>query len=437
MTTQKILITGAGAVTPFGLGVDALYEGMLAGETKVAPLEDERSALAPGYGAEVVEKNKAIRGLPNSRDMRPGTMTRYTFLSTLALGTAIQDAGTTWEQDEQSLRRGFYVASYTNSDRFDKYVRFAHAVSRRTPDGGAEINDAEVGNAIRKFTSFEFLKLMNNMPTAHGGIQGKCQGPCNTFLGTASAGLQAIGRAYEVMQDGLADLMYAGGTGSSIHAQMMMVRATRKLASGSDVEPAKAGRPFDRDATGIVPGEGAGVLVLETEDAARTRGATPLAELAGWSDWFVAPGSERAIPTTTAGPVSAMRKALRRAGVEAADVDVVIALGEGSTDIDGLEAAAIAELLGARSGEVPIVSLTAHIGATEAAVGPIGAGLAIRIFRDGRVPANLNLEHPVDTYQGPVHAVPLTVNARVILVTTTTREGINAALVLKAVGRPG
>ena len=249
MATQKILITGAGAVTPFGLGVDALYQGMLAGETMVAPLADDREALAPGYGAVVEQKNKAIRQLPNSRDMRPGTMTRYTFLSTLALGTAIQDAGTSWEQDEKSLRRGYYIASYTNSDKFNKYVRFAHAVSRRTDDGGAEIDDAQVGQAIRKFTSFEFLKLMNNMPTAHGGIQGKCQGPCNTFLGTASAGLQAIGRAYEVIQDGLADLMYAGGTGSSVHAQMMMVRATRKLASDKDAAPATAGRPFDRAAT--------------------------------------------------------------------------------------------------------------------------------------------------------------------------------------------
>jgi 3-oxoacyl-[acyl-carrier-protein] synthase II len=433
MGNQKILITGAGAVTPFGLGIDSLYQGMLAGETKVAPLEDAREALAPGYGAVVVERNKAIRSLPNSRDMRPGTMTRYTFLSTLALGTAIQDAGTTWEADERSLRRGFYVASYTNSDKFDKYVRFAHAVSRRTDSGGVEIDDAQVGKAIRKFTSFEFLKLMNNMPTAHGGIQGKCQGPCNTFLGTASAGLQAIGRAYEAMQDGLADLMYAGGTGSSVHAQMMMVRATRKLASDKTADPASAGRPFDRDATGIVPGEGAGVLVLETEASAAERGAKPLAELAGWADWFAAPGADRAIPPTTDGPVRAMRKALRRAGLGADDVDFVVALGEGSTDIDGLEAAALSELLGSRASEVPIVTTTAHIGCTEAAVGPIGAALAIRILAEGEVPGSLNLSNPIAGFAGPVHGAPKRVDARVGLVSTTTREGVNAALVLKAV----
>jgi 3-oxoacyl-[acyl-carrier-protein] synthase II len=315
MATQKILITGAGAVTPFGLGVDALYQGMLAGETKVAALPDDREALRPGYGGIVLEKWKAVRGLPNTRDLRPGTMTRYTFLSTLALGTAIQDAGTTWEQDELSLRRGYYIASYTNSDKFDKYVRFAHAVSRRTDDGTVEIDDSQVGTAIRKFRAFEFLKLMNNMPTAHGGIQGKCQGPCNTFLGTASAGLQAISRAYDVIQDGLADLMYAGGTGSSVHAQMMMVRATRGIASDRDADPATAGRPFDRAASGIVPGEGAGVLVLETEASVQARGGTPLAELAGCADWFSAPGVDRAVPPTTNGPVRAMLKALERAGV--------------------------------------------------------------------------------------------------------------------------
>ncbi len=431
--SERIIITGVGAGTPFGLGADALHEGMCAGETKVAALAEPNASLLPGYGAEVTLKAKDIRGLPNSRDMRPGTMTRYTFLSTLALGSSMQDGDVPWDDGDGALRRGYYVASYTNSDRFDKYVRFAHHVIDRDDEGKPIIVDERVPQAIRKFSGFEFLKLMNNMPTAHGGIQGRCQGPCNTFLGSPSGGLQAIGRAKLAIEDDLADTMYAGGVGSSVHPQMMMVRATRKLQSSADVAPEAAGRPFDRGATGIVPGEAGGMVVLERESTAAARGATFRAELAGYGEWFTPPVTNRGVPATPAGPVRAMRRALERAGLEAKDVDVVVAHGESSLDLDRLEALALAETLGPRSGDVPVVSLTAHIGSTEAAVGPLGAALAVRILETGKVPGALNRTDPLPEYKGPTSAETTTLDAKVALVSVTTREGIAAAVVLRRI----
>jgi len=432
--TERVVITGVGAATPFGLGIEALFEGMLAGETRVAPLPDARGSLAPGYGAEVTLKARDIRGLPNSRDMRPGTMTRYTFLSTLALGSAMADGEVPFDDGDGALRRGFYVASYTNSDRFDKYVRFAHHVIDEDEAGQPIIADARVPDAIRKFSGFEFLKLMNNMPTAHGGIQGRCQGPCNTFLGTPSGGVQAIGRAREIIVDGLADTMYAGGVGSAVHAQMMITRATRKLASASEVEPAQAGRPFDAGATGIVPGEGGGCLVLERESTAKARGATIRAELAGYGEWFTPPVSDRGIAGTPEAAVRAARKALKQAGIEAGDVDVVLVHGESRPDLDGLEARGLAELLGPRMGEVPVVCLAAHIGSTEAAVGPISAGLAVRILETGKVPGALNRSEPIAEYGGPTGAEATEIDARHALITLTTREGVSAAIVIRRLG---
>lgn len=432
--TERILITGVGAATPFGLGVEALYDGMLAGESRVATLDGPIGRLKPGYGGLVTMGARDVRGLPNSRDMRPGTMTRYTFLSTLALGSAMADGDIPFDDGDASLRRGFYVASYTNSDRFDKYIRFAHYVSDLDADGKPVIVDERVPAAIRKFSGFEFLKLMNNMPAAHGGIQGKCQGPCNTFLGSPSGGVQAIGRAMLAIRDDLADTMYAGGTGSSIHPQMMMVRATRGMASDPDREPASAGRPFDRGANGIVPGEAGGCIVLERENTAAARGATVRAELAGYGEWFTPPTVNRGVPATPAGAVRAMRRALDTAGVEAGDVDVVVAHGEGQLDLDRLEALALAEVLGPRVQEVPVVSLTAHIGASEAAVGPLGAALAVRILETGRVPGALNRTDPIPEYKGPSGSEATEVDGRVALVCVTTREGINGAIVLRRQG---
>lgn len=439
--TDRVVVTGCGVISPFGLGADALYQGMVDGVSKVEKLPEPRGSLRPGYGGEVTDRPaKVVRGLPNSREMRPGTMTRYTFLSTAALGDAMLDAKVPLvEEDgrkdlvppwEGSLRRGAYIASYTNSDRFDKYVRFAHHVIARK-QGEVAIDDSQVPDAIKKFTAFEFLKLMNNMPTAHAGIQARCQGPVNTFLGTPAGGVQAIGRAYEAIRDDLADVMYAGGVGSSVHDQMMMVRATRKLNSDPNAEPGKAGRPFDAGASGIVPGEGGGMLVLERAAHAEERGAEVLAELAGYADWFAPPTSNRGLPPNPDGMVRAARKALKLAGLTAADIDLVTSLGESDHEVDALEAAGLAEILGERVGDVPVLSLTAHVGGCEAAIGPMLAAVALRCMKNGVVPGDLNRENPIDAYQGPSSPEARTMPVRNVLVSVMTREGVNAALVLK------
>jgi act minimal PKS chain-length factor (CLF/KS beta) len=245
--------------------------------------------------------------------------------------------------------------------------------------------------------------------------------------------VQAIGRAAAVIRDGLADLMYAGGVGSSVHDQMMMTRATRGLNSSPDVAPAKAGRPFDRAASGIVPGEGGGMLVLERESSARARGATIRAELAGYGDWFAPPTSNRGLPAGPGGMVRAARKALTQAGLEAGDIDLVTALGESDLELDRIEAAGFAELFGPEASDVPILALTAHIGACEAGIGPMSAAMALMAMERGVVPGDLNREDPVDGYRGPISAGPRTMPVRNVLVSVMTREGVNAAIVLRSI----
>ncbi len=430
MTADRIVVTGYGAATPFGRGAETMHQAMVRGETAVTALAEPRASLSPGYGAIVSLGAKDIRKLPNSRSMRPGTMTRYTFLSTLALGDAMEQGETPWDDGDGALERGLYVASYTNSDRFDKYVRFAHHVSGEE-GGEPTIVDSRVSDAIRKFSGFEFLKLMNNMPAAHGGIHGRCQGPCNTFLGTPSGGIQAIGRAAEVIRDGLATTMYAGGVGSSVHDQMMMVRATRGLSSSADVAPELAGAPFDSSATGIVPGEGGGMLVLESAERAAARGATVYAELAGYGEWFSAPAGPRELPASPVGAVRSARRALERAGIEAGDIDLVVAHGEGRQDMDALEARGLAEILGPKAGDVPVLALTAHMGCIEAGVGPVGTALALECMRTGQVPGALNRGTPIAEYKGPTGSEATERDVRNVLISIATREGINAALVLR------
>lgn len=429
---ERIVVTGWGAATAFGLGGRALFDGMMRGESRVRSLPPPRDQLRPGYGALVELEAKDLRALPNSRDMRPGTMTRYTWLSTFALGNAMAHGQVPWDDGDGSLRRGAYIATYTNSDRFDKYVQLAHHVTRPDDAGNATLVDARVPDAIKKFTGFEFLKLMNNMPAAHGAIEARCQGPCNTFLGTPAGALQAIGRAAEVIRDGVADTMYGGGTGAAVQDHMMMNRAMRGLCSDPSRDPATAARPWDQGATGIVPGEGGAMIVLERESTARARGAAIHAELAGHDHWFQAPSGHRLLPTDARGAVRAAEGALAMAGISAGDVDFVVGHGESRLDLDELECQAFASLFGGRASSVPFLSLTAHLGSTEGAVGALGCALALECLQAGVLPPDLHRERPIDAYPGPVRIRATEAPMRHALVWVTTREGVNAALVLRA-----
>jgi 3-oxoacyl-(acyl-carrier-protein) synthase len=214
---------------------------------------------------------------------------------------------------------------------------------------------------------------------------------------------------------------------------MMMVRATRDLNADPSHEPSTAARPFDKGATGIVPGEAGAFVVLEREKTAAARGAVPQAELLGYGEWFSVPATTRGLPADTEGTVMSAKKALHDAGLRVEDVDVVVCHGESRNDLDALEARGLADLLGTRSPEVPLVSSTAHIGSVEGATGTLGVGLAVAMMRSGKVPGALHREDPLPEYKGPRGAAATERALRTALVSVTTREGLNAAVVIRKV----
>ena len=110
----------------------------------------------------------------------------------------------------------------------------------------------------------------------------------------------------------------------------------------------------------------------------------------------------------------------------------MIAHGEGGSDLDALEASGLAELLGDAAPTTPVLTLTPHIGATEAAVGPLSAGLALEVMRTGTIPGALNRENPIEEFAGPSDRAASQSQVQNVLISITTREGINAAIVLKA-----
>jgi len=424
---MRVPIAGAGALTPFGLGVDLVWDALLEGRTAVAELQSPLDLCDPGYGAQVTAKWPELRPLPGAKGHRPATMTRYSYLACGAIGSTLVDADLDLTQGLEE--RGLYVGSYCNMDLMKKYIQLAHVIADRGAWRGSDhrIDDARVMLGLKRFTGFEFLKLMNNMPTAHGGIQGACKGPCNTFLGFAAAGVQAIGRAALVIEDGLAESMIAGGVGSSVSDQMLMTRGFRGMYASPDAAPAEACRPFDQGATGIVPGESGAFLALGS--FATDSGAPPevLGHVTGFATGFDPPAAHPGLPDGIGAAVAAGRRAVDQAG---AAPDLVVLTGWSLPALDRLEAATHAELMGPSAADTPVLCLGPTLGSTEAASGPLGAAVALRALAAGRVPALPTLSDPIPEWAGPVQPEAADLTGTSALVLSFSMEGSHAALML-------
>ncbi len=429
---MRIPITGVGALTPYGLGFEPLWQAICEGRSSITPLAEPLDLLKPGYGGQVTAKWPELRPLPGAKGHRPLTMTRYAYLGCGGIGSVLADTGIDLEQGE--LERGLYLASYCNMDVMTKYIKLAHVVADRAcfeegADSGAhKIDDSRIAGGMKRFTGFEFLKLMNNMPTAHGGIQGACKGPCNTFLGFAAAGLQAIGRAGRLIEDGMAEVMLTGGVGASVADQMLMTRGKRGMLSSAEVAPEAAGRPFDKGATGIVPGEASCFIVLGTPQLEEGREAQLLGELTGFATAFEPPANHPGLPVGPEMAVVAARRAIEESGSEP---DLVVLTGWSWDPMDRLEARIHAEVLGERAGDVPVITLAPYLGSTEAASGPLGVAVALRAMREGKVPAWPNLTDPIDEWQGPADGVGTPGAMLNALVISTSMEGCHSALTVR------
>jgi len=428
MSAADIVITGHGAVTGAG-DEQAFRAAWLEGRSVVRPFEKNAEGLPPGYGAQVDFAHKDLRGLPGGRGLRPGTMTEFTFLACGAVGRALASAGIDAPGDDPAEvmdRRGIYLGSYTNFPKLKKHTKLTHVMADvdEASRGNYVIDDARISAGMKGFTGFDFLKLMNNMPTAHASIQAGARGPANTLLGHASVGLQAVGKAVDSIRVGLADQFVAGGTGPGASEGLCTLRHGSRLLSKVGIDPATAARPFDADATGLVPGDVGAAVVLETRANAEQRGASALARVVGWDDAFVAPTSPRG-GMSDAGPlIRILRSCLSQAGWLPQDVDYVGASGIGLQSVDIGEAAALAAVFGADLSELALAVHTGVSGFGEGGHATLGLVGALQAMSDGRVPPQVNLSEPLR----PLHAMsrihlPVERDIRRALVIATSPEG--------------
>jgi len=373
----QVVITGLGVVSPIGMGVDAMWDSLMAGRSGVRPISlFDASSLPVRFGGEISDFDGKLYVRPRkslkimSRDIQ------------LAFAAADQ----AWNQSQltPTAVEPERIGVVFGSDLIQPDPTETLAAYRECLDDG-EFDFRLWGDAAqREIAPLWMLKHLPNMPACHIGIAFDARGPNNTItLGEVSAS-SAMAEAMHVLRRGHADVMLAGGTGTRVKPTCLVRHAAVDSSERNDA-PERASRPFDIDRDGEVHGEGAAAVVLETAAGAARRGAPVLANMLGAGSAF-GRGSERG--TTVDAVTASIRRAIEDAGIGPSDVGFVVASGRSTQRDDAIEAAGIRAALG----DVAVTAPSSYYGNVGSAVGALGLTVAVAALQHGIVPPTLNCE---------------------------------------------
>ena len=370
----RVVVTGMGAVTPLGLDVATTWEGLVAGRSGVAAITQfDPSRLTTRIAGEV--KNFDPSPVLDRKEQRRND--RYVQFALVASRQAMDQAGLPARlEGELAERTGVVIG--TGIGGIETLADQILLMGQRGPD---------------RMSPFLIPMAIGNLAAGVTAIAFGAQGPNFSVVSACATGGHSIGEAWEMIRRGDADVMIAGGSEATMHEALVGGFAAMRALSTRNDDPERASRPFDRDRDGFVIGEGCGVVVLESLESARARGAEPLAEMVGYG--ATADASHITLPAPGgAGAVRAIRRALEKAGLSVDDVVMVNAHATSTPEGDPRELEAMRTLFGERVGEVSITANKSMLGHTLGAAGAIEAIATIMSVRTGIVPPTINLDNP-------------------------------------------
>ncbi len=365
---NTIVITGMGAVTPLGLTVEDHWKGLIAGKSAVGPITGFDTAKYPVKVAAEIKGFDPLNYMDIKRVDRTSPCTQYAIAATgMALSSAGIDTGS-----EDTERIGLVIAT---SGSMDMLIDEGEVLRNRGP---MRINPLLIS------------KISPSMVSAVTGLEFVLKGPNSSLNSACASGNDALGTAMNLLRLGHADVMLAGGAETQVNRLAIAVTG-RVGALSRQSDPEKACRPFDLNRDGMVYGEGAAILVLETLEHAQKRGAPVLAELAGagWSfDAFneTAPAPEQ--------EAAAMKAALNDSGVSPEEVDYINAHGTSTKFNDAAETKALKLLFEDRAYNIPVSSNKSMIGHLACAAGAVEAVAAVMTVKEGILPPTIHYETP-------------------------------------------
>ncbi|GCE09922.1 beta-ketoacyl-[acyl-carrier-protein] synthase family protein [Dictyobacter aurantiacus] len=418
---EKIVITGMGVISPYGIGSDILWDKLMLGESGLKELTSfDTSHLQCHVGGQLQD----FRSDAYLKPRLTRKLDRFSTFGLLSAQLALQHAGlldeekkTRWNgQEEKSHRVGITVGNNLGGWGFAE--RELRHLWRSGP------RDVNPHMAVAWFPA----AVQGNL-SIHFGIKGIGR----TFLSDRASGALALIHAAECLQRGRADIMLAGGTEAPFSAYAALCYETSGLMSQQTRGRSTAAyRPFDREHDGLIAGEGAAFFVLERAQDAQKRGAPILAEIAGWASTndgydFVKPAPDGVRYA------AAMTEALRKAGAQAEELDCLFAAGSAVPEEDVSETRAIHLALGEKAMQVPVSVPKAAFGNLFGAAFAVDMAIALLAMRQRVIPSTPHLEQPapecdLDYVRGTPRSIDTfdysLINARGI-------GGANASMVLR------
>jgi 3-oxoacyl-[acyl-carrier-protein] synthase II len=405
---ERVVITGIGCISSFGVGHQPFAEALRVGTSGIRPITAFDTTCCRSHLA------ATIRGFDPTAFIAPLKLRRVDEVGRLALvcgRLAIDDAG--WPaRPEGSDQIGVALGTYTAG--LDSTVAYLRGLAK---DGAAGV------------PALLFSNTVSNAPASLCAIEFGLRGPNVTFNQREASSLAALMFAAGAIRDGRVSAILTGGV-DRLEEMFFKVQDRFRATSPKRAGGEEAARPFDRRRNGFILGEGGCVLLIESSSSATRRGARVYGEILGVG----ATASRAAInawPGDPAGPARAMQLALDDAGLSAENVDVVFAAANGSVDLDGIEATAIATTFGTR--RVPVASLKGAIGES-GVVGAAGLIAGLLSLSSGVVPPTVGWNEPDPGCDVSVSRTPRAASGDVFLVNSIASGGTNLALVVRVLG---
>ena len=421
MELRRVVVTGMGAVTPLGCGVEATWTNILASKSGAQRIDDFKVDDIACQIAHRVPMGDYAEGKFNAdewmdvKDQRK--VDPFIIYAMAAAKQAIDEAGVEPKTKEDAERIGVLIGSGIGG--LGGIYETSIILHEKGP---------------RRISPFFIPGRLINLASGYVSIRFGLKGPNHSVVTACSTGAHAIGDSWRLIAMGDADVMVAGGTESCVNRIALAgFAACRALSTNFNDNPTAASRPYDTDRDGFVMGEGAGVVVLEDYERAKARGAKIYGELIGYglsgdAHHITAPSEDGD------GGFRCMQAAVKRAGISAADIDYINAHGTSTPLGDEIELGSVTRLLGDAADKAAMSSTKSAIGHLLGAAGSVEAIFSLLAMRDGVAPPTLNLDNPsVQSRINLVPKVPLKKEINVALSNSFGFGGTNASLIFSKV----
>lgn len=368
---NRVVVTGLGLITALGTGLEKSWKRILAGETGIDLIKSYDTTDMPVKIAGEVKDFDPLEFGIEKKEIKK--LARNTQFALAATKMALEDSKLTIDENNCE----------------DVGVIVSSGI------GGIEIFEAQHGTMIekgvRRISPFTIPGMIANMAAGNIGIYYGAKGPNKSIVTACAAGTHSVGDAFEMIKNGRAKVMIAGGAEAAITPFAMNAFANMKALSTRNDEPAKASRPFSADRDGFVMGEGAGVLVLEELEHALARNAKIYAEVVGYGETCDA---HHITAPAVDGAVRAFKMALEESGASVSEVDYINAHGTSTGLNDKNETAAIKEVFGEDARRLNISSTKGATGHVLGGAGGIEGVILAKSIADSIIPPTANYENP-------------------------------------------